>query len=104
MAGMWEFPGGKLEPGELPEHALCRELAEELAITLTPSDLSPLNFVSHAYDGFHLVMFVFHASRWQGVPTPQEGQDLRWVARTDLLEYLNHTPPADIPLLRQLAA
>ena len=79
LAGLWEFPGGKVEQGELPEHALVRELAEELGIDIAPADLSPLTFASHAYPDFHLLMPLFLCTRWRGEATPHEGQELAWV-------------------------
>lgn len=97
MAGLWEFPGGKVEPGESPEAALIRELQEELGIDTWASCLAPLSFASHAYDDFHLLMPVFACRRWQGVPQPREHQALKWVAARDLSRY--PMPPADLPLL-----
>jgi 8-oxo-dGTP diphosphatase len=100
MAGQWEFPGGKLAPGESPEEALIRELREELAIDVTASCLAPLAFASHDYDHFHLVMPLFALRQWSGRPIPQEGQSLAWVAKDRLADY--PMPPADIPLVAQL--
>jgi len=97
MAGLWEFPGGKVEPGETPEHALMRELQEELGIGTWESCLAPLTFASHAYDDFHLLMPLFVCRRWEGTVTPREGQTLKWVRPKDLRDY--PMPPADIPLI-----
>jgi len=97
MAGLWEFPGGKVEPGETPEDALIRELDEELGIGTWNSCLAPLTFASHSYDDFHLLMPVFACRRWDGTPIAQEGQKLAWVRAQDLTNY--EMPPADIPLI-----
>ncbi|THD76894.1 8-oxo-dGTP diphosphatase MutT [Thalassobius vesicularis] len=97
LAGLWEFPGGKVEPGETPEHALIRELEEELGINTWSSCLSPLSFASHSYDDFHLLMPLFACRKWEGIPTPREGQVLKWVHARDLANY--PMPPADIPLI-----
>jgi 8-oxo-dGTP diphosphatase len=97
MAGMWEFPGGKIEQGETPEAALIRELHEELGIETWASCLAPLSFASHAYPDFHLLMPLFACRRWQGIATPREGQRLRWVHARDLSRY--PMPPADLPLI-----
>jgi len=97
MAGLWEFPGGKVEPGEKPEAALIRELHEELGIETWQSCLSPLTFASHSYDDFHLLMPLFVCRKWQGVPQAREGQALKWVRAKDLRDY--PMPPADIPLI-----
>ena len=100
MAGLWEFPGGKVEPGEAPEAALVRELAEELGIDTQASCLAPLSFASHGYPDFHLLMPLFACRRWQGVPRPREHAALRWVAARDLGAL--PMPPADLPLLPAL--
>lgn len=97
LAGLWEFPGGKVEPGETPEAALIRELHEELGIETWTSCLAPLTFASHSYDDFHLLMPLFACRRWQGVPMPQEGQRLAWATAAELNKY--PMPPADIPLI-----
>jgi len=97
MAGLWEFPGGKVEPGETPEQALIRELHEELGIGTWASCLAPLTFASHAYADFHLLMPLFACRKWQGVVQPNEGQKLAWVRAGDLRDY--PMPPADIPLI-----
>jgi 8-oxo-dGTP diphosphatase len=102
MAGLWEFPGGKVEDGERPEETLIRELKEELAIIVTEPCLAPLTFASHAYPEFHLLMPLFVCRRWQGTPTPQEGQVLKWVRPNQLREY--PMPPADLPLISHLMA
>ncbi len=97
LAGLWEFPGGKVEMGEVPEAALIRELREELGIETQSSCLAPLTFASHSYDDFHLLMPLFVCRRWQGIATPREGQTLAWVRARDLRDY--PMPPADIPLI-----
>ena len=97
MAGLWEFPGGKLAPGETPEQALIRELREELGIDTEQSCLAPLAFASHSYDDFHLLMPLYVCRIWSGFVTPKEGQELRWVRPARLRDY--PMPPADAPLI-----
>lgn len=97
LAGLWEFPGGKLAPGETPEQALVRELDEELGITVREADLAPFAFASHEYDSFHLLMPLYLSRRWAGTPQPREGQNLAWVMPSQLDEY--PMPPADRPLI-----
>ncbi|KAA9006915.1 (deoxy)nucleoside triphosphate pyrophosphohydrolase [Histidinibacterium aquaticum] len=97
MAGLWEFPGGKVEKGESPESALIRELHEELGIDTWESCLAPLTFASHGYEDFHLVMPLFACRKWEGIPQAQEGQTLKWVRPRDMRDY--PMPPADLPLI-----
>ena len=100
MAGLWEFPGGKVRADETPEAALIRELKEELDIDVTASCLAPFTFASHGYDDFHLLMPLYVCRRWQGMVTPREGQRLAWVRPPRLEEY--PMPPADKPLVAML--
>ena len=97
MAGLWEFPGGKVETGETPEGALIRELEEELGINTWESCLAPLSFASHSYADFHLMMPLFVCRKWEGIVRSREGQALKWVHARDISGY--PMPPADIPLI-----
>ena len=100
MAGLWEFPGGKVEAGERPEQSLIRELKEELGITVKEECLAPLTFASHLYPDFHLLMPLYVCRRWEGIVTGQEQQQLKWVRPADLKTY--PMPPADEPLISHL--
>ena len=100
MAGLWEFPGGKLKPGEAPEAALVRELREELGIDTAESCLAPLAFASHRYETFHLLMPLYVCRQWQGIARAREGQRLKWVRPKELRGY--PMPPADAPLIPAL--
>jgi 8-oxo-dGTP diphosphatase len=102
MAGLWEFPGGKIEAGERPEQTLIRELKEELDISVNESCLAPLTFASHAYPDFHLLMPLYVCRRWEGIARPREGQKLAWVRPNRLTDY--KMPPADEPLISHLTA
>ncbi|MHC5306559.1 8-oxo-dGTP diphosphatase MutT [Bartonella sp. LJL80] len=97
LAGLWEFPGGKVEPGESPEASLIRELQEELGIIVKEECLAPLTFASHSYDEFHLLMPLYICRRYQGVPEGREGQNIKWVRADDLDSY--PMPAADKPLI-----
>ncbi len=100
MAGLWEFPGGKVDAGETPEGALIRELAEELGIDVAASCLAPFAFASHGYADFHLLMPLYVCRKWQGNVTPREGQQVTWVRPARLADYA--MPPADKPLVAML--
>lgn len=100
MAGLWEFPGGKIAKGETPEAALVRELAEELAIEVCETCLYPLSFASHAYEEFHLLMPLYGCRKWEGIPMPQEDQAIRWLHPNALSALA--MPPADAPLVQAL--
>ena len=100
MAGLWEFPGGKVDPGETPETALIRELAEELGIEVAASCLAPFTFASHSYSDFHLLMPLYVCRKWSGIPAAREGQRFAWVRPTRLGDY--PMPPADTPLVAML--
>jgi 8-oxo-dGTP diphosphatase len=102
MAGLWEFPGGKVEAGERPEESLIRELNEELGIVVNEACLAPLTFASHRYPDFHLLMPLYVCRRWDGIVTPREGQRLTWVKPNQLRNY--PMPPADEPLVAHLMA
>ncbi len=102
MAGLWEFPGGKVEQGERPEQTLIRELKEELGIVVQEACLAPLTFASHSYEDFHLVMPLYICRRWEGRVTGGEGQSLAWVKPNRLRDY--PMPPADEPLIPHLTA
>ncbi len=100
MAGLWEFPGGKIEAGETPEAAVIREMKEELGVAIESACLAPFTFASHAYDDFHLLMPTFVCRKWGGTPAPHEGQRLRWMRPRDLRA--EDMPPADKPIVAML--
>ena len=100
LAGLWEFPGGKIDPGERPETSLIRELHEELGIIVKPECLAPLSFASHGYPDFHLLMPLYVCRRWEGIVASREGQALKWVRAASLRDY--PMPPADEPLIPAL--
>ena len=101
LAGLWEFPGGKVEPGETPEDTVIRELHEELGVTIDKPCLAPLTFASHSYETFHLLMPLFVCRRWRNVPVAREGQETAWVRANRLRSF--PMPPADEPLISHLA-
>lgn len=100
LSGLWEFPGGKVEPGERPEDSLIRELEEELGIIVNEQCLAPLTFASHSYPEFHVLMPLYVCRRWEGIVVPREGQQLAWVKPIELRKY--PMPPADEPLVSHL--
>lgn len=100
LAGYWEFPGGKVDEGETPEAALCRELEEELSIEVCETCIAPFTFASYSYDDFHLLMPLYLCRNWEGNITPNEGQDVTWVRPNKLADY--KMPPADLPLIPML--
>ena len=102
MAGLWEFPGGKVEAGERPEETIIREMQEELSVTIREPCLAPFVFASHSYPDFHLLMPLYVCRRWEGTVAPREGQRLAWVKANRLRDY--PMPPADAPLVAHLAA
>ena len=101
MAGLWEFPGGKVEPGETPEQTIIRELREELSVKVTEACLAPLSFASHDYGEFHILLPLFVCRRWEGWPEPREAQKIKWVRANRLRQF--PMPPADEPLISHLA-
>ena len=104
MAGLWEFPGGKIEAGERPEETVIREMREELGVTIKEACLAPFVFASHSYAAFHLLMPLFLCRRWEGIPRPQEAQRIAWVRPKDLALQADRypMPPADLPLIPML--
>jgi 8-oxo-dGTP diphosphatase len=100
MAGLWEFPGGKVEPGETPEDTVIREMAEELSVRIAKPCLAPLTFASHDYPEFHILLPLFVCRRWEGDPVPREQQEIRWVRPNRLRDF--PMPPADEPLISHL--
>lgn len=100
MAGMWEFPGGKVEPNETPEACIQREMKEELGVILCDRCFAAVTFVSHAYEDFHLLMLLYVARRWEGIPTALEGQQLAWRRPAEMAAL--PMPPADVPLVAAL--
>ena len=101
MAGLWEFPGGKIEDGETPEDTVIREMLEELSVKVTKPCLAPLSFTSHNYQEFHILMPLFICRKWEGIPVPREAQQVKWVRANRLRDF--QMPPADEPLISHLA-
>jgi 8-oxo-dGTP diphosphatase len=100
LAGLWEFPGGKVEPGETPEETIVREVREEIGVETKVACLAPLTFASHSYEDFHLLMPLYVCRRFWGIPEPREGQTLKWVRPRNMRDY--PMPPADLPLIPHL--
>ena len=100
LAGLWEFPGGKVEAGEAPEETVVREIREEIGVETKIDCLAPLTFASHSYEDFHLLMPLYVCRRFWGVPQPREGQTLKWVRPRQMRDY--PMPPADLPLIPHL--
>lgn len=102
LEGLWEFPGGKIEPGETPEHTVVREMMEELGIKVKAKDLAPIGFASHSYPKFHLLMPLYACRKWLGIVSPRENQQVTWVKPLEMAAF--PMPPADEPLIARLSA